>query len=105
MLKVSRGSHLVVDRSFLPGETAIIIPSTDDGRVVFIIPWHGSVVIGTTDIPAPEPVLDPFPLEEEIEFLLKYANQYLNRIVSRADIRSTFCGLRPLVDEGRGKST
>jgi len=105
MLKVSRGSHLVVDRSFLPGETAIIIPSTDDGRVVFIIPWHGKTVIGTTDIPATEPVLDLFPLEGEIQFLLDHASRYLNRPVGRGEVHSTFCGLRPLVSTSAEKST
>ncbi len=105
MLKVSRGSHIVVDRSFLPGETAIIIPSTDDGRVVFIIPWHGSVLIGTTDIPAPEPVLDPSPLPEEVDFLMEHATRYLARKVTVSDIRSMFCGLRPLVVEDPEEST
>ncbi|WP_437193731.1 FAD-dependent oxidoreductase [Planctomicrobium sp. SH527] len=97
ILKVSQGTHIVVDRSFLPGETAIIIPSTDDGRVVFIIPWHGSVVIGTTDVPVAEPVLDPIPRDDEIEFLLHHATRYLCREVTVADIRSCFSGLRPLV--------
>lgn len=97
ILEVSQGTHIVVDRSFLPGDTAIIIPSTDDGRVVFIIPWHGSVVIGTTDVPMPEPVLDPIPRDDEIEFLLHHATRYLNRKVTVTDIRSCFSGLRPLV--------
>lgn len=105
MLKVSRGSHLVVDRSFLPGDQAVIIPSTDDGRVVFIIPWHGSVVIGTTDLPAPEPVMHPVPLKEEIDFLLQHASRYLDRDVTQNDIRSAFCGLRPLVSEEQKYST
>jgi len=105
MLQVSRGSHLVFDRSHLPGETAMIIPSTDDGRVVFVIPWHGAVVVGTTDMPAEKPILDPFPLEEEIDFLLDHACQYLNRSLTRSDIRSMFCGLRPLVKANDQKST
>ncbi|HWL09742.1 MAG TPA: glycerol-3-phosphate dehydrogenase/oxidase [Planctomicrobium sp.] len=106
MMKVSRGSHLVVDRSFLPGETAIIIPKTSDGRVVFIIPWHGAVLIGTTDIAEPSPILDPAPTEEEVIFLLECANRFLTRQVKHSDIRSMFCGLRPLVSSGHdGSST
>jgi Glycerol-3-phosphate dehydrogenase len=105
MMRVSRGSHIVVDRSFLPGNTAIILPSTDDGRVLFIIPWHGAVLIGTTDLPEAEPSMDPIPLPEEIDFMLTHASRYLDREVTHRDIRSMFCGLRPLVSEEKTSST
>lgn len=105
MMRVSRGSHIVVDQSFLPGNTAIILPSTDDGRVLFIIPWHGAVLIGTTDLPEPEPSMDPIPLPEEIDFMLTHASRYLDREVTHRDIRSMFCGLRPLVSEKKSRST
>ncbi|SFI06360.1 glycerol-3-phosphate dehydrogenase/oxidase [Planctomicrobium piriforme] len=105
MLRVSQGTHIVVDQSFLPRGSAIILPSTDDGRVLFLIPWHGAVVIGTTDVPMPEPVLDPIPQASEIDFLLKHASRYLSREVTRADVRSCFSGLRPLVSSGEQSAT
>jgi glycerol-3-phosphate dehydrogenase len=105
MLRVSQGTHLVVDRRFLPGETAIIVPDTDDGRVLFLIPWHQSVVIGTTDVPRPAPELEPAPLNSEIDFLLQHAARYLAEPPRLHDIRSCFSGLRPLVSHGNGKVT
>ncbi|NNE36656.1 MAG: glycerol-3-phosphate dehydrogenase/oxidase [Rhodothermales bacterium] len=97
MVRVSQGVHIVLDRSFLPGETAIMVPSTEDGRVLFAIPWHNKVVVGTTDTPVDSASLEPKPLEQEIEFLLKTAAQYLTKNPSPSDIQSAFAGLRPLV--------
>src|SRR6266478_4541275 len=71
MISPSQGVHLVFDRSFLPVSSAIMVPHTSDGRVMFAIPWHNHTLVGTTDTPIPEPALDPSPLEEEIEFILK----------------------------------
>jgi glycerol-3-phosphate dehydrogenase len=93
----SQGVHLVFDRDFLPGNSAIMVPHTDDGRVLFVIPWHGKVLVGTTDTPMDKPDLEPRALEEEIGFILRNANRYLARDPSRADIRSIFAGQRPLV--------
>jgi glycerol-3-phosphate dehydrogenase len=97
LLAPSQGVHLVLDRSFLPGETAILVPHTDDGRVLFAVPWHGRVVVGTTDTPVAEPSLEPRPLPQEVEFLLTHAARYLTRDPAPSDVLSCFAGLRPLV--------
>ncbi|MDR2424481.1 MAG: glycerol-3-phosphate dehydrogenase/oxidase [Prevotellaceae bacterium] len=96
MVRPSQGIHLVVDRSFLGGDTAIMIPKTSDGRVLFGVPWHGKVVLGTTDTPLDEFTLEPRALDEEIEFILRTAGTYLAKQPSRSDVLSVFAGLRPL---------
>ena len=96
IVRPSQGVHLVVDKSFLGGDTAIMIPKTSDGRVLFGVPWHNKVVLGTTDTPLKEFVLEPVALEEEIEFILKTAGQYLAKQPKREDVLSVFAGLRPL---------
>ncbi|MBS1139350.1 MAG: Fumarate reductase/succinate dehydrogenase flavoprotein, N-terminal:FAD dependent oxidoreductase [Proteobacteria bacterium] len=109
LLTPSQGIHLVVDADFLPGQQAILVPETEDGRVMFAIPWQGKVLLGTTDTPRPEltRLNDPQPLAEEIDFLLRTAASVLTRPPTRADIRSAFAGLRPLIhpDNKDGKST
>ncbi|GMA15544.1 glycerol-3-phosphate dehydrogenase/oxidase (plasmid) [Deinococcus metallilatus] len=97
MLSPSQGTHIVVDRRFLPGDSAIMIPRTDDGRVLFAVPWHDHVVIGTTDTPVSGTSFEPRPLEEEIDFILNTAGRYMNPAPTRADVLSTYAGLRPLV--------
>lgn len=97
ILSVSQGSHIVVDRSFLPSKTALLIPKTDDGRVLFGIPWYDRLIIGTTDIPKKESLLEPRPLREEIDFLIGQTGRYLAQPITHADILSVFSGLRPLV--------
>jgi glycerol-3-phosphate dehydrogenase len=97
IISPSQGIHLVLDKHFLPGDSAIMVPHTDDGRVLFAVPWHGKVVVGTTDTPVDTPDLEPIALEEEIEFVLKHAKQYLTGNPTRKDVRSVFAGLRPLV--------
>lgn len=99
LLSPSQGIHLVVDADFLPGQQAILIPKTEDGRVMFAIPWQGKVLLGTTDTPRPELARldDPQPLAEEIDFLLRTAAGVLARPPTRTDIRSAFAGLRPLI--------
>ncbi|MGB7977815.1 MAG: glycerol-3-phosphate dehydrogenase/oxidase [Chlamydiales bacterium] len=101
----SQGIHLVFDRSFLPSDTAVMIPKTDDGRVLFFIPWLGHVLMGTTDTPVKQIVLEPKPLQEEIDFLLNHAKRYLTRAPGRDDVLSVFAGLRPLVKKGESKNT
>lgn len=96
LLRFSRGTHIVLDHSFLPGDTAILVPRTDDDRVVFMIPWRGRVLVGTTDVPVDEPSHEPHATLEEIDYLLEHAARYLMRVPSRADVRSAFAGLRPL---------
>ena len=101
----SQGVHIVLDRSFLPGDTAIMVPHTRDGRVMFAIPWHGHAVVGTTDTPISQVSLEPRALPGEIEFILETAGSYLSRPPVRADILSVFAGIRPLVQAGRAAST
>jgi glycerol-3-phosphate dehydrogenase len=105
MISPSQGAHLVLDRSFLPGNTAIMVPHTSDGRVMFAIPWHGHTLVGTTDTPLSQVVLEPVPLEQEIGFMLETAGLYLAKKPSRADILSAFAGIRPLVKSGGGENT
>ncbi len=105
MIAPSQGVHLVLDRSFLPGESAIMVPKTSDGRVLFIIPWHGRALVGTTDTAVSKAPIEPRPLEEEIEFLVSHAARYLNKDPRRSDVLSVFTGLRPLVKSGKGSST
>ncbi len=105
MIAPSQGAHLVLDRSFLPGKNAILVPHTKDGRVMFAIPWHGHTLVGTTDTPIQEPSLEPVALDSEIDFMLETAKLYLEKKPSRADIKSVFAGIRPLVKSGgRGKT-
>ncbi len=105
IVRASQGVHLVLDRSFLPGDSAIMVPETDDGRVLFAVPWHDRVIVGTTDTPVPEVSVEPRPLEEEIEFLLTHAVRYLTKDPAPADVLSCFAGLRPLVSEGGDENT
>jgi glycerol-3-phosphate dehydrogenase len=100
IIRPSQGVHIVLDRSFLPGDSAIMVPHTDDGRVLFAIPWHDRVLIGTTDTPVEVPSLEPVPLPEEVDFILEHAVRYLTKDPSRRDVLSVFAGLRPLVDHG-----
>jgi glycerol-3-phosphate dehydrogenase len=105
LIAPSQGIHLVFDRSFLPGDSAIMVPHTRDGRVMFAIPWHGHTVVGTTDTPIDEPTLEPRPLDHEVDFVLETAGQYLHTAPTRADVRSVFVGIRPLVKSGDSRIT
>jgi len=96
-MRPSQGVHIVLDRSFLPGETAIMVPHTDDGRVLFAIPWHHRVLVGTTDTPVEDVSMEPLPMDHEIEFLLKHTARYLTKDPEPGDVLSMFAGLRPLV--------
>ncbi len=102
MISPSQGVHIVLDQSFLPGAHAIMVPRTADGRVLFAIPWHGRVVVGTTDTPIDDMPLEPRPLEEEIEFILEHAQLYLEKDPQRSDVLSVFAGIRPLVSSTGG---
>ena len=104
LMVTSQGIHLVFDRSFLKGDTALMVPKTSDGRVLFVIPWHGHAVAGTTDTPVDAPSLEPRPLEAEIEFVLETASRFFARPPSRKDVLAVFVGLRPLV-KGEGKTS
>jgi len=100
----SQGTHLVLPRDFLPGEAAIMVPHTDDGRVMFAIPWLGRVIIGTTDVAVPQVDTEPRPQAGEIEFLLETANRYLEKPAKVVDVLSAFAGIRPLIS-AQGKGT
>lgn len=97
MITPSQGIHLVFDKEFLPSETAIMIPRTEDGRVLFAVPWHQKIIVGTTDTPMAEAKIEPVALQEEIDFVMVHMHDFLTREPSYRDIRSVFSGLRPLV--------
>ena len=105
MMVPSQGIHLVLDRSFLRGNSAIMVPHTSDGRVLFAIPWHHHTVIGTTDTPIDRPSYEPRPFEHEIEFVLETAGEYLARPPQRDDVLSVFVGIRPLVKQAGASAT
>ncbi|MBW2527105.1 MAG: glycerol-3-phosphate dehydrogenase/oxidase [Deltaproteobacteria bacterium] len=97
MIAGSTGVHVVLDRAFLPGDYAIMVPRTADGRVLFAIPWYDKVVLGTTDVPTTDFTMEPWPTTEEVTFILENAEGYLERTPSQDDILSVFSGIRPLV--------
>lgn len=101
----AQGTHLVFDRQVFDSSHAILIPATSDGRVLFILPWLGKVVVGTTDIAVKEPSLEPHAFNSEIDFILETFNQYCHKPVTRDDIRAIFCGQRPLVKADDAQST
>ena len=97
----SQGTHIVLPGSFLAGDDAIMVPHTSDGRVLFVVPWSGCALVGTTDTPIDEPTLEPRPTDGEIDFILETAAVYLKKNPTRRDILSVFTGIRPLVREVR----
>ena len=105
VVKFSQGIHLVFDRKFLPGGSAMMIPKTSDGRVLFCIPWHGYTLIGTTDTAVASAELEPAALEIEIDFVLETVGKYLVEPPNRKDILSVFAGIRPLVKSGHATKT
>ncbi|HSN09053.1 MAG TPA: glycerol-3-phosphate dehydrogenase/oxidase, partial [Hanamia sp.] len=100
LIRPSQGIHLVLDKSFLQSDDSIMIPHTEDGRVLFAIPWHGKVLVGTTDTPLKIPSIEPQALEKEVEFVLKTAGKFLSKEPQRSDVLSVFAGLRPLAANG-----
>jgi len=105
MVAPSQGIHLVLDRSFLIGDSAIMVPHTSDGRVMFAIPWHGHTLVGTTDTPVSDIAAEPIAQEQEIDFVLKTAGLYLAKKPGCSDIMSVFAGIRPLVRNGDSGNT
>ena len=108
MVTPAQGIHLVLDRSFLRGDNAIMVPRTSDGRVLFAIPWHDRTLLGTTDTAIEHPSYEPLAFEDEIEFVLETATEYLSRPPARSDVLSIFVGIRPLVSApggGEGKTS
>ena len=107
LVRPSQGVHLVIDKAFLQGDSALMIPETSDKRVLFAVPWHSRLLVGTTDTPIDSHSMEPRALEEEINFILKTATQYLEAEVTRKDVLSVFAGLRPLAAPAKneGNST
>jgi glycerol-3-phosphate dehydrogenase len=105
IVTASQGSHVVLPRSFLPGASALIVPRTADGRVLFASPWHDRVLVGTTDDPVPHPVLEPRAMPQEREFLKSHIERFLNRSPQPRDILSVWSGQRPLVRHGDIRTT
>ena len=105
MIRPSQGVHLVLEKKFLKGPHAIMIPQTSDGRVLFAVPWHQHVVVGTTDTPIDTTTAEPIPLEEEIDFILANAAAYMTQKPKRSDVKSVFAGLRPLAAQGDKNET
>jgi len=97
MVAPSQGVHIVVDREFLPGDHALMVPKTADGRVLFGVPWLGKIILGTTDTPRGDLAREPRPFKEELDFILGESARYLSRTPRHEDIRSIWVGLRPLV--------
>jgi len=105
LVRPSQGTHIVIDKHFLGDKDALMIPKTSDGRVLFGVPWHDKVLLGTTDTPLEQHQIEPKPLEEEIDFILKTASQYLTQAPQRKDIRTIFAGLRPLAAPTKDKQS
>lgn len=105
IIRPSQGVHIVLDGSFQPGESAIMVPKTDDGRVLFAVPWHSRIIVGTTDTPIESPSLEPRARQEEIDFLLTHAARYLTKDPRPDDVLSVFAGIRPLVARGGSDDT
>ncbi len=105
MLSPSQGVHIIVAQHFLPRATALMVPKTEDGRVLFAVPWHGRTLIGTTDTPVQSIDLEPRAVDAEIDFILRTAGQYLDPAPMRKDVLSVFAGLRPLIRAQPGKDT
>jgi glycerol-3-phosphate dehydrogenase len=104
-ITASQGIHLVLPKKIMPAAEAVMIPKTHDGRVLFLIPWHDHLLVGTTDSARDKPELEPRASREEIDYLLEYLDQYLEQPVGREDVLSCFAGLRPLVGTAGGGKT
>ena len=105
LIRPSQGVHIVLDKSFLNGPQAIMVPHTSDGRVLFAVPWNEYVVVGTTDTPINETLDEPIALDEEIKFIIDNAGMYMSKKPKRSDIKSVFAGLRPLAASEGNKET
>lgn len=105
LITPSQGIHLVLPQRFQPGKTALLIPHTEDGRVLFMVPWHDRLLVGTTDTPVKTPSLEPKAKKSEIAFVLKHASKYLAQPPQESDVLSVFAGLRPLIKHKEGSPT
>jgi glycerol-3-phosphate dehydrogenase len=101
----SQGIHLVVDKHFFEGNAGMMVPKTDDGRVLFAIPWHDKLLLGTTDTPIENIVAEPRALKEEVDFVVSHFNRYASSSIGYNDVKSVFVGLRPLAKSSSTKET
>ena len=104
-IAASQGIHLVVEKHFFKGSAGMMIPKTDDGRVLFAIPWHDKLLLGTTDTPIENITTEPKPLHEEIDFIIQHINRYTISEINYKDVKSVFVGLRPLAKLNKEKKT
>ena len=104
LLSASSGTHIILDKKHSPPQTGLLIPKTEDGRVLFLLPWNGQTLVGTTDNPAPI-VSNPKPTEEDIQFILRQVNNYFSLRISREEVRAAWTGLRPLVSDPKASDT
>ena len=102
IVRPSQGVHLVIDKKFMQSDFALMIPKTTDGRVLFAVPWHNRIILGTTDVPKDKASIEPLATEEEIDFILETAGRYLENKPTRDDVKSVFAGLRPLAAPKKG---
>jgi glycerol-3-phosphate dehydrogenase len=103
-IRASKGAHILLPLAVFPTEDALLIPKTEDGRVVFAIPWQRRLLVGTTDEEV-SPEEELVVTKQDIEYLLRHLNQYLATPVSPGDIVSGFAGARPLVASGDERDT
>jgi glycerol-3-phosphate dehydrogenase len=101
----SQGIHIVIEKKYFAGARALMVPKTSDGRVLFAVPWHNYVIVGTTDTGVNKIDIEPLPLQEEVNFILQNLNQYLSADIKSSDVKSVFVGLRPLVKRNGAKNT
>lgn len=104
IITTSTGIHIILDKRFAPPDTGLMIPETEDGRVLFVLPWEGHALVGTTDEPA-EVTEHPQPLDQEIDYLLRHVTRYFNLQVDRSDVKAVWSGLRPLVSDPKATDT
>lgn len=102
-IRASRGTHIVIDSSFLCSSNALMVPKTEDGRVLFMIPWKKCIIVGTTDVETSERHIEPKIIEDDIVFILNNVEKYLSKKPQKKDIKSVFCGLRPLISNSNGQ--
>lgn len=105
VMQFAQGIHLVLDKKHFPCQSALLIPKTTDGRILFVVPWHDKVLCGTTDTKVNEPVYEPKALDEEIQFVLQGVNSYFNKSIQKSDVLSIYAGIRPLVSSGDDGAT
>lgn len=104
-VSAAQGTHLVFDKAIFDSPHCLVIPETSDGRILFVLPWHDKIIVGTTDVAVDQPSIEPIAQSAEIDFILETLNRYTKAPVTKAQVKSVFCGQRPLVRDPTQKST